>query len=55
MTPLSTPAHTTQSALSMYDNGAQHDDRIAHCALMFVLLGLIAVLSAGVASFVYSK
>ena len=55
MTPLSTPAHTTHSPLSMYEGGTQPDDRKAYCALLFVFLGIIAVLSAGVASFLHSK
>ena len=53
MTRPSTAVPSAPSALSMYANGnvRLRDDRIAHCALLFVLFGVLVVLSAGVASF----
>ena len=42
-----TNVHT---AASKIENPVPEDDRVAHCALMFVLFGVIGVLTAGVAS-----
>ena len=56
MTPLSTPGPTTRSAHSMYQDGSTApDDRKAYCALFLVFLGIVSILSAGVASFLTSK